>query len=330
MGTCPTHHGILTDNLPEGFILPYTISTIASAPIVPGLHAIMTALDFSDILRRSNGLPAITTVTIFLVRSAIFSNNICCSSGKVRNALLAASPDWDHVTSTHTTVSSGLSFQPLLIPWLVRQFLFHLPYLTLCIRKNIASCNHILLPLLFVKLLLLFQLTHVLQIDQQQNSLDAMRLLLNNFLFAAIPISFSFSKRPQLSPAIWYAFSRLCWVGFLFPRPANSGFSKAPVITILRTLNARSSASALGFCHFLQFSRYILISRTHHINIYTGFWSWIATFHICCLPVLQLAWAQSEITVPSNPSLIPRSPCRSSLFPLIGLRLIALKSCTWP
>ena len=45
-GTCPTHHGILTDNLPEGFILPYTISMIASAPIVPGLQAIMTALDF--------------------------------------------------------------------------------------------------------------------------------------------------------------------------------------------------------------------------------------------------------------------------------------------
>ena len=72
---------------------PYTISTIASAPIVPGLHAIMTALDFSDILRRSNGLPAITTVTILLVRSAIFSNNTCCSSGKVRNAcLLYTSP----------------------------------------------------------------------------------------------------------------------------------------------------------------------------------------------------------------------------------------------
>ena len=107
MGTCPTHHGILTDNLPEGFNLPYTISMIASAPIVPGLHAIMTALDLSDILRRSNGLPVITTVTILLVRSAIFSNNTCCSSGKVRNALLAASPDWDSCSpSTHTTVSS--------------------------------------------------------------------------------------------------------------------------------------------------------------------------------------------------------------------------------
>ena len=73
--------------------MPYTRSVIAFAPMVPGLHAMMTALDFSEILRRSSGLPEMTTVTILSVRFAIFSKSICCSSGKVRNALLAASPD---------------------------------------------------------------------------------------------------------------------------------------------------------------------------------------------------------------------------------------------
>ena len=73
--------------------MPYTRSTIPSAPMVPGLHAMITALDFSEILRRSSGLPEIITVTILSVRFTIFSKSLCCSSGKVRNALLAASPD---------------------------------------------------------------------------------------------------------------------------------------------------------------------------------------------------------------------------------------------
>ena len=45
----------------------------------------------------------------------------------------------------------GMSYQTLKDVWLVRQFLFHLPYLTLFFRKNIASCNTFCFYLLFLQ-----------------------------------------------------------------------------------------------------------------------------------------------------------------------------------
>ena len=57
--------------------------------------------------------------------------------------------------------------------------------------------------------------------------------------------------------------------------------------------------------------------------------AWIAASSISSATPCSSSWPmepQSEITVPSNPSLSLRSPLRSSLFPLIGLRSIALKA----
>ena len=57
--------------------------------------------------------------------------------------------------------------------------------------------------------------------------------------------------------------------------------------------------------------------------------AWIAASSISAATPCSSSWPmepQSEITVPSNPSLSRRSPLRSSLFPLIGLRSIALKA----